>query len=276
MCSKKKVLIFLHSLILAANIWSCSSKKVKDYREDNVAKTGNVSENDFNIPELISKMTWKLEFIIKPEKIFTGFSGSYPFRVMLDPYLSSQLPESVELTKEQLKDLYGSAEYNAAVDAENKKLTVETDDAFVSSNGRVLNDGKKKWTKYILTTLKTGMTAVKIKYGTIEMTVPMLIAPYTAAQRNTGKDRYNTAVTGANPSPACTTCHRSEQAHNHSPSIIASYTDAGLLSFIETGVNSDDQRKSGSPHEMTFANADDKSGIIAYLRSLDPESYNGE
>ncbi|WP_141733959.1 hypothetical protein [Oligoflexus tunisiensis] len=276
MRSKKKVSILFHSLIFSVNIWSCSSKNVKGYTEDNVAKTGNVSENDFNVPELISKMTWKLEFIMKPENIFTGFSGNYPFRVMIDPYLSSQLPESVELTKEQIKDLYGSAEYNAAVDAENKKLTVVTDDAFVSSSGRELNDGNKKWTKYILTTLKTGMTAVKIKYGTIEMTVPMLIVPYTVAQRNTGKARYNTAVEGATPSPACTTCHRSEQAHNHSPSIIASYTDAGLLSFIETGVNSDDKKTSVIPHKMTFANADDKSGIIAYLRSLDPESYNGE
>jgi hypothetical protein len=51
---------------------------------------------------------------------------------------------------------------------------------------------------------------------------------------------------------------------------MAQFSDAALLSTIETGVNSDDGYKTQAPHVMTFTSATDKAGIVPYLRSLDP------
>jgi hypothetical protein len=113
-------------------------------------------------------------------------------------------------------------------------------------------------------------------HGTKELPLAIEIASYTPAQVEAGKQRYNTAVAGATPSPACAACHRQETGVDHSPYFMAQFTDAALLSTIETGVNSDDQYQTSVAHKMTFTGANDKAGIVPYLRSLDPNLLPNE
>ncbi|WP_141732535.1 cytochrome c [Oligoflexus tunisiensis] len=220
-----------------------------------------------NIPELMNKMVWKADFGNNGSgKIFSGFGGGKVFKVLVDVYVYGELPEADEaaLSDDQLEALYTSTEYETKMKAEAAKVTFTADAAFVSM--KVLEEypaGKV----YELTTVQAGTTTAKATYGTTELPLAVTITAYTAAQITAGLNRYNTA-NGA--SPACASCHRQATGVDHSPYLMSQFSDAALLSTIETGTNSDDGYKTETPHMMTFANATDKAGIIAYLRSLDP------
>lgn len=241
--------------------------KSTDGANTDSGKTGDTPAA-INIPELIGKMSWGAEFFNNGSgKIFTGFDGTNPFKVLVDVGVYGELPETVELSEEQLEKLYTSTEYETAAKAQVAKLSFEADAAFVTVKmleeypvGRV----------YELTTVKAGSTTAKAKHDAKELPLTVEIAAYTAAQVAAGKQRYNTAVAGATPSPACATCHRSATGVDHSPYYMSQYTDAALLSTIETGVNTDDNYQTKAPHKMTFGSATDKAGIVPYLRSLDP------
>lgn len=230
--------------------------------------TGNVPAAAFNIPELIGKMTWTARFYNnRSGKIFTGFDGTNAFKVLVDLGVAGELPESIELSDEQAEQLFTSADYETAVKAQVAKLSFEADAASLSvkmleeyTEGRV----------YELTTVKAGPTTAKGKFGSTEIPLAVEIAAYTAAQVTAGRNRYNTAVAGATPSPACATCHRSATGVDHSPYYLSQFSDAAVLSTVETGLNTDDNYQTEAAHKMTFATAADKAGIIPYLRSLDP------
>ncbi len=270
----------LFSAVLMLIITACSSSKQKEGNPesgsteeakrsgDNSVQAGNVSPAVFNIPELISKMSWSADFFNnKTGKVFSGFDGANAFKVLVDLGVSGALPDTIQLSDEQAEKLYTSPEYDAAAKSEVAKLAFEADAAFITVKmleeyavGRV----------YELTTVKAGATTAKGKYGTKELPLAVQITAYTPAQVTAGRQRYNTAVAGASPSAACSTCHRSATGVDHSPYYMSQFTDAALLATIETGVNTDDNYQTEAPHKMTFAGAADKAGIVPYLRSLDP------
>ncbi len=270
----------LFSTALLLIITSCSSSKQSGGNaesgstepakgsSDSSGQAGNVPPAAFNIPELISKMSWSADFFNnKTGKVFSGFDGTNPFKILVDLGVSGALPETIQLSDEQAEKLYTSPEYDAAAKAEVAKLAFEADAALITVKmleeypaGRV----------YELTTVKAGATTAKAKYGTKELPLAVQITAYTPAQVTAGRQRYNTAVAGASPSAACSTCHRSATGVDHSPYYMSQFTDAALLTTIETGVNTDDNYQTEAPHKMTFAGAADKAGIVPYLRSLDP------
>jgi hypothetical protein len=230
--------------------------------------TGNVPAAAFNIPELIGKMSWSAGFYNNSTgKVFTGFDGTNPFKVLVDLGVLGELPETVQLSEEQAEKLYTSPEFEAAAKAEVAKLSFEADAAFVTVKMLEEYPGGRV---YELTTVKAGATSAKGKYATKELPLAIEITAYTPAQVTAGRQRYNTAVAGATPSPACATCHRAATGVDHSPYYMSQYTDAALLSTIEAGLNTDDNYQTQAPHKMTFSGAADKAGIVPYLRSLDP------
>jgi hypothetical protein len=231
-------------------------------------QTGNVPAAAFNIPELVGKMSWSAGFYNNNTgKVFTGFDGTNPFKVLVDLGVSGELPDTIQLSDEQAEKLYTSPEYEAAAKAEVAKLSFEADAAFVTVKMLEEYPGGRV---YELTTVKSGATTAKGKYAAMEFPLAVQITAYTAAQVTAGRQRYNTAVAGATPSPACATCHRSATGVDHSPYYMSQFTDAAILSTIETGVNTDDNYQTEAPHKMTFGSAADKAGIVPYLRSLDP------
>ncbi|WP_141734000.1 hypothetical protein [Oligoflexus tunisiensis] len=287
---------------LAMGAWSCSSsKKHAEKKEEGAAHNAADSSDketaddegatdsgadgkneepnkspdsaaDINIPVLITKLTWYMEGNYFGDKIFTGFDGTNSFKVLVEPMLYGGLPESIQLTEEQEERFYNSPEFNDAWKAEFNKITVVPDPAFFTVNPVEVLPG---WNVLELTSLKAGSSVVKMKYGAEEISLAATISAYTSAQVAAGKQRYNTAVEGATPSPSCITCHGGGDGRSHGA--FSLYSDAGQLAFIETGVNSDDDYETEAPHKMTFASADGKAGIVPYLRSLDPKSFfNGE
>lgn len=281
--------VFL-STVLMISITSCSSSKQNEGKTESGSTqeaqkssdaaagngsapggsgaSGNVPAAAFNIPELVSKVSWNAGFFNnRTGKVFTGFDGTNAFKVLVDLGVSGELPETIQLSEEQAEKFYTSPEYEAAAKAEVGKLSFEADAAFVTvkmveeyAEGRV----------YELTTVKSGATTLKGKYAAKELPLALQITAYTAAQVTAGRQRYNAAVAGATPSAACATCHRAATGVDHSPYYMSQFTDAALLSTIESGVNTDDNYQTQAPHKMTFTGAADKAGIVPYLRSLDP------
>ncbi|MDQ3234008.1 MAG: hypothetical protein M3Q07_19535 [Pseudobdellovibrionaceae bacterium] len=236
-----------------------------DKKSDDVKPEDNKTPQPFSIPDIVSKLTWKAQFFY--DKIFTGFDGTNSFKVLVEFAVTGTSPEIGKLTKEQLQQLLVSPEYRQARLAEKAKLSLVADAAFLTSKMLPDNPAGKV---VELTTVKAGSTILKGRYGAMELSLPVTITAYTPAQVAAGKQRYDTAVGGANPSPSCASCHKTPDGVDHSPNYLTEYSDAGTLSFVETGFNSDIQFQTEVPHKMTFAGAGDKAGIVAYLRSLDP------
>ncbi len=290
--------IFLSFLVLSA--WSCSKAKQSDETPEkgqaassqNSSSSGSIPETApvgsdstakpgtapaakiYTIPELVSKLSWKAELSNNSRlKVFSGFNGSNPFKILVDVIVFGQLPATVVITQAEEDALYDSPEYLKAAEAESPKISLTADPAFVTMN---LVEEYSEGRLYELTTVKAGATTAMIKYGSAQISLAIQIANYTAAQVNAGRQRYETAVAGATPSPSCASCHRAATGVDHSPYYMSQYSDAALLSTIELGVNSDDNYQTKTPHKMSFTNAADKAGIVPYLRSLDPNLLPSE
>ncbi len=290
----------LLSFALVLSAWSCSSAKQSEKTPekaqtataektgdsvpakpeatpagaDPAAKPGTPPAKTYTIAELVSKLTWKAELANNSRlKVFSGFNGNNPFKILVDVVVYGELPSTISISADQEDELYDSPEYLKAAEAESPKISFTADPAFVTvkvveeyAEGRL----------YELTTVKAGATTGMAKYGTTQISLAIQIATYTSAQITAGKQRYEAAVAGATPSPACATCHRAATGIDHSPYYMAQYSDAALLSTIELGVNSDDNYQTKTPHKMSFSSATDKAGIVPYLRSLDPNLLPSE
>ncbi len=221
----------------------------------------------FNVAALVGKLTWNADFYNNQKgQAYTGFDGQNVFIIPIDVEVYEILPAGTTLTDDQYDVLYESPEYLAAAKAEVAKISLTTDTAFLTSK---MGGDYEVGRVYELTSVKAGTTTVTAKYGATTLPpITVTITPYTAAQVAAGKQRFTTAVTGATPSPACAACHTPPNGVDNSPYFEANYPDAGILSFVATGVNSDDGYKSATPHVMTFTTPDQKAGIVAYLRSI--------
>lgn len=234
----------------------------------------DASSPTYSLPELVSKLTWSAEIANNQNnKVFSGYDGTNSYKILIDVAVFGELPSAIKVTEEQADALYDSPEYLAAAAVEAAKITFTADATLVSTK---LSEEYKEGRVYELTTLKAGSGMAKASWGSTEIPLAIQVTAYTAAQVTAGKQRYETAVAGATPSAACSTCHRSASGIDHSPYYMAQYTDAALLSTIETGVNSDDNYQTKSPHKMTFATPAAKAGIVPYLRSLDPNLLPAE
>lgn len=228
----------------------------------------------YTIPELMSKLSWTAEIANnRNSKVYSGYDGTNAYKILIDVAVFGELPASIKVTAEQEDALYDSPEYLKAAAVEAAKINFSADATLVSTK---LSEEYDEGRVYELTTLKAGSGTAKASWGSKEIPLTIQVTAYTAAQVTAGKQRYETAVAGATPSAACATCHRSATGIDHSPYYMAQYTDAALLSTIETGVNSDDNYQTKSPHKMTFATPAAKAGIVPYLRSLDPNLLPSE
>jgi len=222
----------------------------------------------------VSKLTWAAEIANNENsKVYSGYDGTNSYKILIDVAVFGELPDTIKVSEEQLDAVYDSPEYLKAAAVEAAKIKFTADATLVSTK---VSEEYDEGRVYELTTLKAGSGMAKASWGSTEIPLAIQVTAYTAAQVTAGKQRYETAVAGATPSAACATCHRSASGIDHSPYYMAQFTDAALLSTIETGVNSDDNYQTKSPHKMTFATPAAKAGIVPYLRSLDPNLLPSE
>lgn len=222
--------------------------------------------------ELLGKLTWYPGLANAGDKMYSGFDGTNKFSVILEAGTYGEFSEDLVISDEQYDAFYDSAEYQQAAIAQKSKLVLTVDPAFVTATPYE-EDGRFRYTQ--LNILKAGSTVIKLKLGTQESSTTLQISAYTPAQIAAGKARYNTAVAGATPSPACKSCHNgSGNAPDHSPLLFAAFSDAGLLQTIETGVNGDDGYTTSITHKWTFNSAAEKASIVPFLRSIDPTTLS--
>ncbi|MFW7377579.1 MAG: c-type cytochrome [Oligoflexus sp.] len=270
------------STIASMSMWSCSSSKQSDTTKTQPAVSENVDQNPknpqpdqespaeekLNISEIVAQMEWEsFAFNNETGSVYTGFDGENEFLVAVGTVALGLLEDFEQYSEEQLDEIYESQEYADALAAKVATLAVEVDSNFFEIvEEAAFEEGKG----YILRTLAAGSTSITLKFGETSSSLTAEIAAYTPEQLAAGAERYNNAVAGDTPSPSCASCHAAENGVDHSPYFMAQFTDAGILSTIETGINSDDDYQTSAPHQMTFSSEEQKNGIVAYLRSLDP------
>lgn len=180
---------------------------------------------------------------VYPDVIHTGFTGADVFKV----------PVSSNLVGADLK--WESAD-PSIVTIEPTKKPAEYDDP--------------SWA--MVTTKKAGKTSIKVSAGGKTLNVEVNVMAYTAEQIAAGKTRYKTG--GAGPTQvACASCHEKPDGADHSPTILAEYDDADIVSAITTAVYaSDGYELSLKTHKWELAEPE-KVGIMAYLRALPPRGF---
>ncbi len=217
-----------------------------------------------NVAEVISKLTWTPVTQYEKPNIYGGFDGVNTFRTVLFVFPMPNLAEDL------FEQIVPTPEFRAAFIAQRDKIAIEADPAFMDVSEVADPEKDNVFRAFILTSKKAGTTTLKAKLNAAEAPLAVLLSAYTPEQTAAGRVRYTAAVEGATPSPSCASCHRAEGGRNHSPFFTSQYTDAGILSSVETGTNSDDQYKLKVTHLQTFATPEAKAGIVPYLRSLNP------
>jgi len=124
---------------------------------------------------------------------------------------------------------------------------------------------------YELVTLQKGDTMANGRFETLTLPLLVKVSGYGPEQVTMGRKRYVSATEGNNPSPSCASCHSTVTGADHSPYLMTQFSDEGLLSSIETGVNSDDGYRLKVLHKQTFSDPLERLSIVPYLRTLDPK-----
>lgn len=180
-----------------------------------------------------------------PPKLFTGFDGTHTYRA-----------PAIVVNKS------GSVAWTIA-------------DATIASLAPA-DDGEH----VTITALKAGETTITATAGTQHSTVPLKVYSYTGQQWDAGRSRYTTAADASNP--ACTSCHASGVGPDHTPTEVDADPDDEIQNTFLTGVDPEGRSikeysefaylLQGKNHTWSV-NATEKSGLVAYMRSLDPSGW---
>ena len=122
----------------------------------------------------------------------------------------------------------------------------------------------------MITAKQAGSTTITAKMGTLTASVPFEIVSYPATAHDVGDKRYH-MVEGM--SPACVTCHGGDAgAADHTPTQLDADDDKGIQrSFLE-GVDPEGRPLKQANHKWEVTE-EEKAGLLAYLRSLEPKGY---
>jgi hypothetical protein len=149
----------------------------------------------------------------------------------------------------------------------------------------------------LITTKKAGDVKIIAKAGNLKATAPLTILQTTPDAWKEGSERYNNGVirqrggrreAGAprgermtDPALACTNCHAKGGKGNdveHTPMQTAGYSDEELIKIFSEGTKPEgvamrttSRERWQKMHKWTME-PEEKTGIIVYLRSLEPEA----
>lgn len=146
----------------------------------------------------------------------------------------------------------------------------------------------------ILDIVSAGSTEVIARAGGQEFRSPIIVQTYTTEQYDAGALVYAEA-NGDGSRPSCGSCHLSANGADHTPLVTAYYPDEVLLKVITEGIYpnclsgqdgtececgsgpicyelAEDERVLSLAHDWQL-NAEERDGVVAYLRSLRPAGF---
>lgn len=174
-------------------------------------------------------------FSIFPPKLVSGYDGTHTFQAPAIAVNGSQVKWSVD---------------------DPSVLSIEA-----SADG----------SQVMFTTKKAGKAVITAQSGSQKVSVNMTVNSYTAAQWANGDKRYNNAAASG---AACSGCHaaKSGDVPDHTPTEIDADTDDEVSGTFINGVDPEGRPVNGGKHKFALT-ADEKAGIMVYLRSLKPSGY---
>jgi mono/diheme cytochrome c family protein len=153
-------------------------------------------------------------------------------------------------------------------------VTVTVDDMSMVSLVKMNSDS----TQLTYKALKAGSTMFHATAGGMTVSAPLTVTMYTPEQNATGKSRYTTGPDKDNP--ACQECHGAGKGPDHTPAEIDADPDEDVVNTYLTGLDPEGRPVGeefasllkGYKHKWKLTDAE-KSGVVAYLRSLPPTGY---
>ncbi len=127
----------------------------------------------------------------------------------------------------------------------------------------------------MLTAKKVGKTKITVSNGETESEADLEVVAYTAAQIAVGETRYKKGEGTANRRP-CAGCHESQTGTPHDPYWVSGLSDEEILHSVTVGSYEWDGKTheiNGGNHKWNLTDAE-KTGILAYLRSRNPEGFD--
>jgi Bacterial Ig-like domain (group 2) len=132
----------------------------------------------------------------------------------------------------------------------------------------------------VLTSLKAGTTTIHATDGTQKADATLTVTSYPVAQYEAGKARYTKGPNDNNP--ACTECHAPGKGPDHTPTELDADTDDEVRNTFVTGTDPEGRPVDYKGEFKTLlknydhkweVTADEKIGLVAYLRALKPLSF---
>lgn len=204
--------------------------------------TTAVPEDDDDDTDAAAAVTMTM----RPNTLFSGTDGSHTFRI---PF----------------------ALYSAGSD-----LTVKVDDTSIATVAptALTSPAGDSGKYYMLTMLKAGSTTVTAKSGGATVTGQLTVTQYGAGTWDNGQQRYMNGPDAADP--PCTQCHSGTNGVDHSPAALGGVEDAKVRAIITTGIGTDNFpiQIDGKPGHKWSVTSDQETGLVTYLRALDPKGFN--
>jgi hypothetical protein len=184
----------------------------------------------------------------RPSTLYSGWDGTHTFQAPFAVYDSGD-------------DLTVTLDDPSAGTLVPKKLVDP------AKNG-VTDDGKY----YFLLVSKAGSFTLTATSQGQTATTKVTITAYDASRWDVGAARY---VTAEGSSPPCTQCHGGAGGIDHSPAALVSADDEKVAATIVTGIDPFGTaiKINGQPSHKWTVTPDEQSGLVTYLRALEPRGF---
>lgn len=240
------------SVLLACSSESPSSGGSSGSSGETDKDAGNFKRDGSNYDSSPSPESGLGELLFRPDRVYTGVDGTHTFKIPIAVYDSDT-------------DLSVTASDGTALTLVKAELKNPVDPDGVTDNGKY----------YMITALKPGAYTLTASSKGRRSTASVTVASYPTTQWANGDARYNNGMTSG-ATRACKTCHVDGAAIDHSPAALATATDQEIGIIITTGVKPGPSviMVPGEPggHKWTVT-ADEKEGLVAYLRALNPRGF---
>jgi hypothetical protein len=247
-----RVEIIIGSLsVLGLALASCTVEKTRwvDERQDDEPTLGTSIATDASIDSRPPADSGVGVLRFMPVKLHSGFDGEHAFKAPVAVYDADD-------------DLEVAAVDPSAVTIKAAKLTAGAAGGSTDRGSYFVVQPKVAGTVTLAATSKGRRAEAKL-----------VVAEYTRATWSRGKTRYE--APGRSGEPSCAQCHVNGNAIDHSPAALASVPDATVAMAMTQGIS-----PAGFPitvdhpsHHRWTLDDDEVSGLVTYLRALEPRGF---
>lgn len=233
-------------ILVSLSIFSCTSKK--ENKAPPAAHTGETSGEETVDGTFGTTLT----------EINTGYDGTGQYTLFLPGRTEYQIKDTAIATLEGVTVTLSAETIWELISAQKQKDPSFDEEAF----RKIFPTSQ---TAYRLIPLKAGSTTMMATKNGNTTEIKLNVVQYPDNAPEIGKARYyNTEGTGKKR--ACISCHGGEGAPSHAMGRVMQINDAEALQWITTGKVRD--RVARVTHTWEFDSAEESTGVIAYLRTL--------